>query len=159
MGPDTFFAGWGPLLRILVVGVAAYVALVAVLRFSGKRTLSKLNAFDLVVTVALGSTLSTAILSRDTSLAEGVFALLLLVLLQFAVTFTSVRWPAFDRLVKSEPSVLLRQGRPLPDALRRERIAEDELLSAIRRSGGLELTDAEVVLLESDGSLTAILRR
>ena len=48
-----FFSGWDGLLRTLVVGVLAYVVLVGFLRLSGKRTLSKMNAFDLVVTVAL----------------------------------------------------------------------------------------------------------
>jgi uncharacterized membrane protein YcaP (DUF421 family) len=54
-----FFSGWDSLLRTLVVGLLAYVVLVVFLRLSGKRTLSKLNAVDLVVTVALGSTLAT----------------------------------------------------------------------------------------------------
>ena len=54
-----FFDSWTALGRVLLVGTLAYVALVAILRISGKRTLTKLNAFDLVVTVALGSTLAT----------------------------------------------------------------------------------------------------
>ncbi|WP_231362619.1 hypothetical protein [Thioalkalivibrio sp. ALMg9] len=66
-----FFGGWDGLLRTLVVGVLAYVALIVFLRLSGKRTLSKMNAFDLVVTVALGSTLATVLLAKDVALAEG----------------------------------------------------------------------------------------
>lgn len=80
------FSGWDSLLRILVVGVLAYVALVVFLRVSGKRTLSKMNAFDLVVTVALGSTLATVLLDKDVALAEGASAFALLIGLQFAVT-------------------------------------------------------------------------
>lgn len=64
-----FFSGWDNLLRTLVVGVLAYVALVVFLRVSRKRTLSKMNAFDLVVTVALGSTLATVLLAKDAALA------------------------------------------------------------------------------------------
>ena len=51
------FQDWGGIVRTVVVGSLAYVTLVLFLRVSGKRTLAKLNAFDLVVTVALGSTL------------------------------------------------------------------------------------------------------
>lgn len=153
------FDGWGGLLRVLVVALAAYPALVLVLRLSGKRSLSKLNAFDLVVTVALGSTLASVITSSDLPLAEGLLALALLVVLQFAVTFLSVRWPRFDGWVKSEPSLLLRAGRPLDAALRRERVTREELRVAVRQAGGRDLDDAEAVVLESDGSLTAILRR
>ena len=73
-----YFNGWESLLRTLVVGVLAYVSLVVFLRISGKRTLSKMNAFDLIVTVALGSTLATVLLSKDVALAEGALAFALL---------------------------------------------------------------------------------
>ena len=79
MDADALFTGWDPIIRILLVGAAAYLALVVVLRASGKRTLSKLNAFDLVVTVAIGSTFSSILTSKDLALAEGVAALALLV--------------------------------------------------------------------------------
>jgi uncharacterized membrane protein YcaP (DUF421 family) len=69
-----FFNGWQSLLRTLVVGVLAYVALMVILRLSGNRTLSKMNAFDFIVTIALGSTLATVLLSSDVALAEGVLA-------------------------------------------------------------------------------------
>ena len=86
-----FFNGWNGLLRTLVIGVFAYAALVGLLRLSGKRTLSKMNAFDLVVTVALGSTLATVLLSKDVALLEGVLAFAVLIGLQFLVTWSSVR--------------------------------------------------------------------
>jgi uncharacterized membrane protein YcaP (DUF421 family) len=158
MDADALFTGWEPILRILVVGTAAYIALVIVLRASGKRTLSKLNAFDLVVTVAIGSTFSSILTSKDLALAEGVAALALLVGLQYAVTFLSVRIGAVDRLVKSEPSLLLKDGEPLSGALRQQRVTQEELLAAIRTSGGAELSDAAFVVLESDGSLSAVLK-
>ena len=158
MDADALFTGWDPILRILVVGTAAYVALVIVLRASGKRTLSKLNAFDLVVTVAIGSTFSSILTSKDLALAEGVAALALLVGLQYAVTFLSVRIGAVDRLVKSEPSLLLKDGQPLPGALRQQRVTQEELRAAIRTSGGAELSDAAFVVLESDGTLSAVLK-
>jgi len=158
MDPDSFFSGWQPIIRVLVIGTAAYVALVAVLRVSGKRTLSKLNAFDLVVTVAIGSTFASILTSKDLALAEGVAALALLTGLQFVVTFLSVRIKAVDRLVKAEPTLLLRDGEPLSGVMKRQRVTEDELRVAVRNSGGRDLQDAAVVILESDGSLNAILK-
>ena len=79
-----WFDGWSDILRVALVGGAAYLTLLVVLRVSGKRTLAKLNAFDLVVTVALGSTLATILLSKDVSWSEGAVALGGLALLQFA---------------------------------------------------------------------------
>lgn len=152
------FQNWSGIVRTLLVGVMAYGALVLFLRVSGKRTLAKLNAFDLVVTVALGSTLATILLSEPVALAEGLTALALLIFLQYAVTFTSVRWKGVARLVRSEPALLVHKGEPLEEALKRERVMIEEVESAVRSSGGQALAQAESVVLESDGSLSVILK-
>jgi uncharacterized membrane protein YcaP (DUF421 family) len=154
---DAFFTNWNDILRVIVVGAAAYVGLVVILRVSGKRTLSKLNAFDFVVTVALGSTLASVLTSRTLSLAEGLAALALLVGLQLAVTWTAVRSKSFNHAIKAEPSLLLRDGELLHEALRRERVTPDEVMSAIRDAGASRFGDASAVILESDGTLTALL--
>lgn len=152
------FQGSEGLVRTLLVGVLAYVSLVAMLRISGKRTLAKLNAFDLVVTVALGSTLSAILLQESVALAEGALALALLVSLQYLVSAFSVRSPSFAQAVRSEPALLVRDGRYCLDTMRRERITQDEALSAIRSSGGLSIDEARAVILESDGTLSVTLR-
>ncbi|MDP9355266.1 MAG: DUF421 domain-containing protein [Chloroflexota bacterium] len=153
-----FFDGWFGLGRVIVVGVVAYAALVLILRFSGKRTLSKMNAFDFVVTVALGSTLATILLSKDVALAEGVLALALLIGLQFAITWLSVRSPAVNRLVKAEAALLLHHGELLPGAMRRARVVEAEIRAAVREQGIASLEEVETVVLETDGSFSVIKR-
>ena len=155
-----FFAGFEGIWRTLVVGLCAYVALVGVLRITGKRTLSKMNAFDLIVTVALGSTLATVLLSKDVALAEGATAFLLLAGAQFAVTWTSLRSARFRRWIKAEPRALLRDGRMLPEALRAERVTPDEVAAAIRLAGYTDAREIELVMLETDGSMSVVpLRR
>src|SRR5688572_19761237 len=124
-----FFDGWTGLLRVVLVGVCAYVALLILLRVSGKRTLSKMNAFDLVVTVALGSTLATVLLTKDVALAEGVLALALLVSLQYLVAWLAVRSEVMDRWLKSEPAVVYHRGEFLHRVLRRQRVTQGEVLS------------------------------
>jgi uncharacterized membrane protein YcaP (DUF421 family) len=151
-----WFDSWAAVGRVLAVGAASYVLLVLLLRSSGKRTLSKLNAFDLVVTVAMGSTLSSALLSSDVSFAEGAAAFLALVLLQYAVARSSITWPAFGRLVRSQPRLLLENGRILDDALRQERVTRAEVLSALRSAGIGQVGQAAAVVLESDGSLSVL---
>ena len=71
------FFGWLGLLRVLVVGSCAYLALIVLLRISGKRTLAKLNASDFVITVAIGSTLATVLLSSTVALAASTTARIL----------------------------------------------------------------------------------
>jgi uncharacterized membrane protein YcaP (DUF421 family) len=151
-----FFSSGGGLLRIGVVGTLAYAGLVLLLRLTGKRTLSKMNAFDLVVTVALGSTLATVLLSKSVALAEGLLAFALLIALQYAVTWTAVRSERFKRWVKSEPRLLFHDGAFLKDAMRRERVTHDEILAAVRQKGHDSPAGVRSVVIETDGSMSVI---
>ena len=135
------FDSWAGLGRVLLVGTLAYAALVVLLRISGKRTLTKLNAFDLVVTVALGSTLATVLLSKSVALAEGVLALALLVFLQYAIAWLSVRSPRFQSIVKAEPRLLAARGRFLEGALRAQRITREEILPRCGRAARRDRRD------------------
>ena len=153
-----FFNGWSSLFRILVIGLLAYTTLVLFLRVSGNRTLSKMNAFDLIVTVALGSTLATVLLSKDVALADGAVAMGLLISLQFIITWASVRFSWVRRLVTGEPLMLLYQGEYLPHSLRKARVTKAEVLAAIRGSGVSDVAAVQAVVLETDGSLSVVKR-
>lgn len=151
-----FFSNWNDLGRTALMGVLAYAAMVVLLRVSGKRTLSKMNAFDLIVTVALGSTLATIILSKDSSLAQGIVAIAVLVGMQYLLTYLSVRSAAVSQLIKSEPALLFHRGTFLRQAMRRERVVEDEIRAAVRAQGVSDLAAVEAVVLETDGSFTVL---
>jgi len=151
-----FFDDAQGLLRVLVVGPLAYAALVLVVRTSGKRTLSKMNAFDLVITVSLGSSLATIVLSKDVALLEGFLALAVLVGLQFAVAWGSLRSAAMRRLVKSEPQLLYFRGAFQEGAMQRERVTEGEVRAAARAQGIGSMADVEAVVLETAGDLSVI---
>ena len=154
-----FFHTWVGIARVPIVGTLAYVALVLFIRISGKRTLTKLNAFDLVVTVALGSTLSSVLLNDSIALAEGLVAMATLIGLQFVVTFASVRSSRIEGLVKSEPTLLLRDGRFLDAALKAQRVTRDEVLSALRSEGVSDVEAVHAVVLETDGSMSVLENR
>jgi uncharacterized membrane protein YcaP (DUF421 family) len=143
-------------IRTLLVGVAAYVALIVALRVSGKRTLTKWNAFDFVVTIALGSVLATTLTSNQVALAQGVTAFVVLIALQFVITWLSVRSRLVRRWTKSRPRLLLRHGRIDERALKDERVTRGEVLAAVRGSGIGDLERVDAVVLETDGSVSVI---
>lgn len=153
---NIFFSDWQSILRIFIISIAAYLALVFILRISGKRTLSKMNAFDLIVTIALGSTLATVILNKNVSLSEGVLAFTLLVLLQYVITYWSARNKQISQLVKSAPTLIAYNGELLKKNMLSERIDEDEVWAALRKKGYSSLADTDAIVLETDGSLTVI---
>lgn len=151
-----FFESWSSLGRTVLAGGIAYVALITFLRISGKRTLAKMNAFDLVVTVALGSTLSAVLTSTDLPVADGILALALLIALQYIVAWLTVRVRWFERLVKSRPAAVFLSGELDEEAMRKERLARDEVLMAIRASGIHDLDRVFMVVLETDGSFSVL---
>jgi uncharacterized membrane protein YcaP (DUF421 family) len=151
-----FFESWESMLRTGVITILAYVLLIFLLRISGKRTLSKMNAFDFIVTVALGSTLATVMLSKDVVLADGVLGFFLLIFLQYVITWLSVRNTSISNLVKSSPALLVYKGEILNEIMMKERIDQDEIYATIRKNGLSSIEDADAVVLETDGSLTVI---
>lgn len=151
-----WFDSWSEIARVLLIGTAAYLSLLVLLRVSGKRTLAKLNAFDWVVSVALGSTLATILLNTDVAWSEGVTALALLAALQFAVAWTTTKLPGGRSVVTARPTLLLLDGAPLTESLARQRITMSELRQAVRATGTGDLTEVAAVVLETDGSLSVI---
>lgn len=153
-----FFDGAFGLLRVVIVALCAYAAVILTLRLAGKRALAKLNAFDFVVTVALGSTLATVLLSADVAFAEGVLAFAMLALLQWAVSRLSIASRPFRKLIRSQPRLVFEDGAYRHEAMRDERITEDEIAGVVRAAGVGRLEDVAAVVLETDGSLSVIAR-
>ncbi len=150
------FNNWDTVIRTLIIGVLAYVVLIIQLRISGKRTLTKMNSFDFVVTVAFGSTLATILLSKDVALAEGATAFALLIILQYIITWLSVRSNAVQQLVKATPTLLLYKGRFLDDEMKKARVTREEILAAIRTQGIGDMSKVDAVVMETEGSLSVI---
>ena len=155
---DLFFSGWGSLLRVAIVGVVCYTALLVTLRLSGKRTLSRMNAYDMVITMALGSLLTKAMLTKDQSIADSLLAIMLLIGFQYAVSAISCRWNGFRKLVTPKPAVLYHEGAFMRDVLRKERVSEDEVNAAVHEKGvsGLDCVDA--VILGANGELSVLVK-
>ncbi|MFW5703549.1 MAG: DUF421 domain-containing protein [Patescibacteria group bacterium] len=144
------------IVRTIIIGTVTYIFLVFILRITGKRTLSKLNAFDFIITVALGSTVATILLSNEISLLEGLTALILLILLQLFITWVSVRVPWFRRLVTSKPVLVFQNGNYIEQHMKQARITKSEILQAARMQGIGSLEEVRAVVLETSGELSVL---
>jgi uncharacterized membrane protein YcaP (DUF421 family) len=150
------FDGWHSLIRVCVVGTLSYIAVVALLRYFGKRALSKMNAFDIVITVAVGSAFASAVMTKDITLADGVVAFILLLLLQRSFAGLAIRLGWFGRYLKSQPLLVVYRGFILWDNARREQLGELEILGAIRNGGVAAVEDVLALVLEPDGSFSCL---
>ncbi|GAB3540626.1 DUF421 domain-containing protein [Pontibacter brevis] len=153
-----FWNGYEPLLRVVVVGTLTYIGIVLLLRVSGKRTLMSMNAFDFIITIAMGSAFGRLLTAKQVSLAEGLVTFALLVILQFIMTWLETRSEKFASFVTGTPTLLYYQGRFLEREMKKQRVRKAEMLSAARAQKLENLGQVEAIILETSGSLSVIKR-
>lgn len=151
-----FFHSWSDIVRVVVVSGAAFLIIVALLRIVGQQALARMSGFDVVFTVTLGSVIATVAISKDVALADGVAALVTLLVLQEIIRRLQSRYLAAHHLVREAPRVMLWDGALLEDRLRESNVSADEIRAAVRKAGLRSLSDARVVVLENDGDWSVI---
>jgi uncharacterized membrane protein YcaP (DUF421 family) len=152
---ELIFKDLKSLYHVAVCAVLSYFALFAFIRISGKRTLAKLTAFDFVVTITLGSILSSMILGK-TTLAEGCVALILIITLQYMLAYVAKHSKRLEPVINSKPTLLFYEGQFLEEAMNREVVTEEEIYAAVREFRLYRLEDVQAVVMEINGSLTVV---
>jgi len=152
---NLFFKDWESLYHIAICASISYIVLFIFIRISGKRTLAKLNAFDFVVSVTLGSTLSSMILAKVT-IAEGSVALLIIIILQYILAWFAKQSETMEEVINSEPTLLFYNGKFLHDAMLKEVITEEEIYSEIRKVKIENMEDVRAVIMELNGEITVV---
>lgn len=150
-----FFTDWKTMGHIAITTVISFLALFMFVRISGKRTLAKLNAFDFVVTVALGSTLAYMMLGL-VPLAEGAEVLCLIIVMQYIFAWTARSSKKMERVINSVPRLLFYEGKFLKNAMAKEAITKDEIFAAIRSSGMENTHNIKAIVMEINGEITVI---
>ena len=151
-----WFSSWGEVGRVAAFTVAGYAAVLLAVRLAGKRTIAKKNASDLIITVAIGSTVAAMILTETVALVEGIAALAALVGLQFFVVILTTRWDTPRRAIEGKPNLMLYDGKLLPERMRHEEVNASEVYQAIRNQGIGRVEDVLAVVLEVDGTFSVI---
>jgi uncharacterized membrane protein YcaP (DUF421 family) len=145
-----------PWYEIIIRTFVVYFVVLVLLRTAGKRELGQMTPFDLVVILVIANAVQNAMTGGDNSLLGGVIAATTLTVVNIAVGRWGSRVPVFRRLVASDPRVLLRDGKPITEALKAERVALEELEMAARQHGIADLADVTAAVLEEDGSISII---
>ncbi|MFD0977069.1 DUF421 domain-containing protein [Salinimicrobium gaetbulicola] len=151
-----FWAGWEPILRVIVVGIAAYLSIVFILRVSGKRTLAKISAFDMIIMVAIGSVFGRVLTAKSLSLSEAITAFMLLAVLQYLFATLERKSKFFKRLISTTPILLFYNDEFLERNLRKERLDKSKVVEAARKEGFGRMEDVAAVILEIDASFSVI---
>jgi len=142
--------------RALVI----YFVLMIVLRATGKRSLAQMTTFDFVLLLILSESTQQALIGNDFSITTGVLLIATLVGLDVTLSFAKARWHGLERLIDGLPLVIVEDGQPLRDRMRKSRVDEKDVLAAARELQGLERLDQiKYAVLERTGGISIVPNR
>jgi uncharacterized membrane protein YcaP (DUF421 family) len=143
----------------VVRAVAVYVFILVLLRVMGKRTLAEVTAFDFIVLLIISETTQQAMTGNDFSVTNAVILVLTLVLLQRTSDWISERSQRADKLLNDLPVVIVRDGQPVDEWMRRNGLTEEEVLEQARQTQGIgSMDEIEYAVLERNGGISVIPR-
>jgi uncharacterized membrane protein YcaP (DUF421 family) len=141
-----------PVLEKIARPVIVYLFLIFFLRLFGKRELAQLNPFDLVVLLSLSNTVQNAIIGDDNSITGGVIGAFSLLAINWALARLLFKLPKVNQALEGTKTELIRQGVVDREALNKETLTEQELLSVIHKQGLNEFSEVETCVLEPNGT-------
>lgn len=140
---------------VLRAGVI-FAFLFVLTRVIGKRELSSLQPFDLILLIILGDALQQGLTQDDYSLTGALLVVATIALLQVLVSWISYRFPRARPLVEGEPVIVLQDGEPIARNLRRERLTIDDIAEEARHNQIAHLSDVRFAILETNGQISFI---
>jgi uncharacterized membrane protein YcaP (DUF421 family) len=141
---------------VVLRAVVVFAFLLFLTRVVGRRELSSLEPFDLILLIVIGDLVQQGVTQSDHSLTGAIVAAGTFGVLTVAVSYLSYRFVRLRPVVEGEPLILLQDGEPIERNLRRERITLEELAAAARQQGIGSLHDVQWAVLETGGRISFI---
>jgi uncharacterized membrane protein YcaP (DUF421 family) len=137
--------------EIVIRAAVMYIVLLCLLRAMGRRELSQLTTFDLLITVVIGDLIQQGVTQEDMSFTGALLAVGTMCLLAVGSSFVGTKSRRARRVLDGVPIVIARNGVLFDDVMRRERITKTELLEAARGEQVADLATIDLVVVEADG--------
>jgi uncharacterized membrane protein YcaP (DUF421 family) len=144
--------------EIVVRTTIVFFFVLLLTRAMGKKELSQLTAFELILLVTIGDLVQQGVTQEDQSLTGAVLAVGTLGLLIVLLSWLSYRWRAFRRVIRGMAVVVVRDGQPVENAMKLERLTIDDVIEGAREQGIDDLGKVRMAVLEPDGKLSFIRR-
>jgi uncharacterized membrane protein YcaP (DUF421 family) len=141
---------------IAIRAVILYVFVFLLMRIVGRRELSNLQPFDIVLLIIIGDALQQGLTQSDYSLTGAMIAVGTFALLQVGTSYLSFRVRKTRPVLEGYPMVVVQDGKVIEGNLKRERITVDELAEEARAQQIASFDDIEWAVLETSGNLTFI---
>jgi uncharacterized membrane protein YcaP (DUF421 family) len=144
----------GTVLRAVIM----YVFILGIMRVIGKKELSGMSAFEVVLLIVMGDLIQQAVTQQDNSITAAVLAVSTMALLVVATSYVSFRFQRISRVTEGMPVVIVRNGRIQQQLIRMERLTEEEVREAAREQGIPDIANVVVGILETDGRFSFVKR-
>jgi uncharacterized membrane protein YcaP (DUF421 family) len=141
---------------IVLRGVFVFGFLYVLMRVIGRRELSSLEPFDLILLVVLGDAVQQGLTQDDYSLTGAMLAIGTIAVLQLFVSWINFRFPKLRPILDGEPIVVVRDGQPIERNMRRERLTPDDLAASMRLQNITSLAEVQWAVMETSGSISFI---
>jgi hypothetical protein len=147
------------LAEVVVRGSIMYLALFAILRFVGRRQSGHFGPADLLVIVLIADAAQNALGKDYQSVTEGVVLVFTIVAWEYALDWAAWKFPRLRPLLKAPPLLIVKDGRLIKPAMRREMISEEELMGQLREQEIEDLAEVRTARIEGDGRLSVLKKR
>ncbi|MFN2615169.1 MAG: DUF421 domain-containing protein [Actinomycetota bacterium] len=141
-------------MQIVVRAAVLFIFVWFVVRVSGRKELSELGAFDLVLLIAMGDLIQQGVTQNDTSMTAAIEAVSVFTVLMLVFSYLSFRFEPARKVLEGTPAVIVRNGTPLLDMMKYERLTLDEVKDAAREQGIADLREVSLGLIEGDGKFS-----
>lgn len=145
-----------PWWQVAVRSLIIYGAFLVMLRFFGKREVGQFTLTDLVLILLVANAVQPAMTGPDTSLVGGLVIIVVLFLANLGLSYLRVRSQAFRVFLQGHPAIIAKDGQWYPDAMRHQGVDIDDAEMALREHGVGNVDDAELVVLEVDGTISVV---
>ena len=151
-----FSINWQQVVGIALSVIGFYFCLILFTRIVGLRSFSKLSSYDLAMTVGIGSILASTVLSKSTSLLQGVFAIGMLFTLQAVLSIIRRKFKPFKALIDNQPIILMANGAYLYDNLKEAKFSENDIKQILRKNGIKSKSEVFAVIMETTADISVI---
>jgi uncharacterized membrane protein YcaP (DUF421 family) len=141
---------------IVIRGIIVFVFLYVLMRIVGRRELSSLEPFDLILLVILGDAVQQGLTQDDYSLTGAILAVGTIAILQVSVSWANFKFPKLRSVLDGEPVVIIQDGKPIEKNLKRERVTLDDLAEEARKQNIAKFEDVKWAVMETSGEISFI---
>jgi uncharacterized membrane protein YcaP (DUF421 family) len=147
-----------PIWELVVRAAVVYLFLLVLLRLTGKRQIGQLAPFDLVLLLVLSNAVQNSMNAGDNSLVGGLISAAALVSLNYGVGYLTFKSKKLEALIEGRPQLIIHNGEVFEDVMKRAMLTHHELNAALRRTGCTCPEEVQAAILESNGSISVVMR-